>query len=67
MDQPYLLFLGDARDDLAAKSARGVLEWRPEWCLGQLRLDGCRTTLGLADMTVYAAKAFDSTMCTVPA
>ena len=55
MDQPYLLFLGDARDDLAAKSARGVLEWRPEWCLGQLRLDGCRTTLGLADMTVYAA------------
>ncbi len=30
MNTPYLLFLGDARDDLAAKSARGVLDWRPE-------------------------------------
>ena len=57
MDQPYLLFLGDARDDLAAKSARGVLEWRPEVCLGELRLDGCRTTLGLPEMTVEAAAA----------
>ncbi len=57
MDQPYLLFLGDARDDLAAKSARGVLEWRPEVCLGELRLDGCRTTLGLPEMTVEEAAA----------
>ena len=55
MDRPYLLFLGDAPDDLAAKSARGVLDWRPEWCLGQLRLDGCRATLGIADMSVEAA------------
>ncbi len=57
MDRPYLLFLGDARDDLAAKSARGVLEWRPEACLGEFRLDGCRTTLGLPEMTVEAAAA----------
>ena len=57
MDQPYLLFLGDARDDLAAKSARGVLEWRPEVCLGELRLDGCRITLGLPEMTVEEAAA----------
>ncbi len=57
MDQPFLLFLGDARDDLAAKSARGVLEWRPEVCLGELRLDGCRTTLGLPEMTVEEAVA----------
>ncbi len=55
MDRPYLLFLGDARDDLAAKSARGVLDWRPEWCLGQLRLDGCKTSLGLAEMPVEEA------------
>ncbi len=55
MNTPYLLFLGDARDDLAAKSARGVLDWRPEWCLGQLRLEGCKTNLGLAEMSVEEA------------
>ncbi|MCH7932101.1 MAG: DUF1611 domain-containing protein [Proteobacteria bacterium] len=55
MDTPYLLFLGDAGDDLAAKSARGVVDWRPEWCLGQLRLEGCKTSLGLAEMSVEEA------------
>ena len=36
--KPYLLFLGDVPDQLAAKTALGVVDWRPEWCLGQLRL-----------------------------
>ena len=44
MQPPYLLFLGDVGDQLAAKTAHGILEWRPEWCLGQLRLPGCRVT-----------------------
>ena len=35
----YLLFLGDAGDQLAAKTAQGIAHWRPEWCLGQLRLE----------------------------
>ncbi len=52
---PYLLFLGDARDDLAIKTARGILDWRPTWAAGQLRLPACRTTLGLPDMTVEDA------------
>jgi len=51
------LFLGDAHDDLAAKTAAGIAHWRPEWCLGQLRLPGCATTLGLPDMTVQEAAA----------
>lgn len=54
---PYLLFLGDAADDLAAKTAAGVAQWRPDWCLGQLRLDGCRADLGLPDMTIEEAAA----------
>ncbi len=54
---PYLLFLGDAPDQLAAKTAQGVAQWRPEWCLGQLRLDGCNADLGLEDMTLDAAAA----------
>jgi uncharacterized NAD-dependent epimerase/dehydratase family protein len=52
---PYLLFLGDAHDHLAAKTARGVVDWRPEWCLGQLRLEGCQATAGISDMSVAEA------------
>ncbi|HAT35496.1 MAG TPA: DUF1611 domain-containing protein [Rhodospirillaceae bacterium] len=47
---PYLMFLGDAVDQLAAKTANGVAFWRPDWCLGQLRLDGCKADIGLPDM-----------------
>ena len=52
---PYLMFLGDAHDALAAKTARGVAQWRPDRCVGQIRLPGCATDLGLADMTVAQA------------
>lgn len=54
---PYLLFLGDVHDQLAAKTAAGVAFWRPEWCLGQLRLPGCKADLKLPDMSVEAAAA----------
>ena len=33
IQHPYLMFLGDAPDRLAAKTAQGVADWRPEWCL----------------------------------
>jgi uncharacterized NAD-dependent epimerase/dehydratase family protein len=52
---PYLMFIGDAADQLAAKTAQGVVHWRPEWCLGQLRLDGCKADLGIPDMTLEDA------------
>jgi hypothetical protein len=35
---PYLLFLGDAPDQLAAKVARGIADWRPENSVGQFRM-----------------------------
>jgi uncharacterized NAD-dependent epimerase/dehydratase family protein len=54
---PYLLFIGDVPDDLAAKTAAGIVDWRPEWCLAQLRLPGCRADLGIAEMTVPQAAA----------
>ena len=53
---PYLLFLGDARDALAAKVALGVKQWRPENCLGQLSLPGCNADAGLPEMTVAEAR-----------
>ena len=55
--RPYLLFIGDARDQLAAKTAYGVAHWCPELCVGQLRLAGCEISVGLADMTVAEAAA----------
>jgi len=55
INTPYLLFLGDAEDQLAAKVARGIKDWRPEFALGQLRLPGCNADLGLPDMTIKEA------------
>jgi D-glutamate N-acetyltransferase len=54
---PYLLFIGDAPDQLAAKTADGIAFWRPEICLGQLRLPGCKADLRIPDMTVEEAAA----------
>ncbi len=57
IDPPYLLFLGDVADALAAKTAQGVVDWRPEFCLGQMRLAGCRADTGLPDMSPEEAAA----------
>jgi len=54
---PYLMFLGDAADQLAAKTAQGVKDWRPDWCIGQLRLADCKADLKLRDMTLDEAAA----------
>src|SRR5436309_1286404 len=54
---PYLLFIGDAPDQLAAKTAAGIAFWRPEICVGQLRLPGCKADLRLPDMTIEEAAA----------
>ncbi|MEP1932980.1 MAG: N-acetyltransferase DgcN [Roseibium sp.] len=56
--RPYLLFLGDVPDALAAKTATGIVDWRKDWCIGQVRLPGCAADTGLPDMTIAdAAKA----------
>lgn len=57
IETPYLLFLGDAPDMLAAKVAIGIRDWRPENAVGQLRLPGCGADLGLTDMTLAEARA----------
>lgn len=55
--KPYLLFLGDVHDQLAAKTAGGIVDWRPDWCVGQLRLEGCNADCGIADVTIEEAVA----------
>lgn len=57
IETPYLLFLGDAPDQLAAKVAQGIKDWRPENAVGQFRLPGCGADVGLTDMTLAEAKA----------
>lgn len=57
IERPYLLFLGDVPDALAAKTAYGVVDWRRDWCLGQRRLPGCAADTALPDMTVDEARA----------
>ena len=52
---PYLLFLGDAPDQLAAKVAQGIKDWRPDNALGQLRLPGCLADMGLKDLSIDQA------------
>ena len=49
---PYLLFIGDAADQLAAKTADGIAKWRPEWCVGQLRLPNCNADLRMPDVSL---------------
>jgi len=57
MQNPYLMFLGDVGDQLGAKTAQGIVDWRPEWCIGQLRLDGCAADLGIQDTSIANAVA----------
>lgn len=57
VNPPYLLFLGNAPDSLAAKTAQGVAQWRPQDCVGQWRLDACKADLGLPDMDAAQAYA----------
>ena len=56
IEHPYLIFLGDVPDALAAKTGLGIVDWRPEWCLGQFRLDGCQADANIPDLTIAEAK-----------
>lgn len=52
---PYLLFVGDAEDFLMAKVAKGIAYWRPEKCIGQMRLPEAKVDLGLTEMSIQEA------------
>jgi uncharacterized NAD-dependent epimerase/dehydratase family protein len=55
--KPYLLFFGDAPDDLAAKTSIGVFEWCPDDCVGQIRLPGCVPRVDLPELDIADAVA----------
>jgi len=57
LNAPYLLYLGDSRKVLEIKTARGIAQWRPELCLGELSLPDCEVTLDLPQLTLEQAVA----------
>jgi uncharacterized NAD-dependent epimerase/dehydratase family protein len=63
LQEPYLLYLGDCPDVHHAKTGAGIAHWRPEKCVGQMRLPDCPVDLGLPEMT--ARDALDANVRTV--
>jgi uncharacterized NAD-dependent epimerase/dehydratase family protein len=54
---PYLIFLGDEHRVTYAKTGKGIADWRPELCAGQLRLSTSALDLGLPELSVQQAQA----------
>lgn len=52
---PYLLFIGDATDQLSIKMARGAADWRPELCVGEYSVAGCTVSTGIEKMDISQA------------
>lgn len=57
VEAPYLIFVGDAKDELAAKTGYGIVDWHPERVLGQLRFAHAAADLGVTDLTIDEAAA----------
>ena len=55
LKKPYVLFIGDVEDDLAAKVAHGIADWRPNECVGQIKLPGCKANIDLPVLTIESA------------
>lgn len=57
IEGPYLLFLGSEKSRTYAKTGAGLAQWRPDLCMGQLRLTSDAVDLGLAEHSVASAAA----------
>ncbi|TAK55462.1 MAG: DUF1611 domain-containing protein [Gammaproteobacteria bacterium] len=56
-EAPFVVFFGDIGDEIYGKTGLGLVEWRRNDCLGQVRLPGCSVDAGVPDLAVAAAKA----------
>jgi len=54
---PYLVFVGDQEDIAYAKTGFGLVDWRRELVVGQLRLTDSAVDLGVPNMDLGAAAA----------
>ena len=54
---PFVVFFGDINEESWGKTGLGLVHWRPEACVGQVRLPGCGVDAGVPDLSVAAAKS----------
>ena len=54
---PYLIFVGDQQKPGYAKTGFGLVDWRRELVVGQLRLSGDAVDLGVPDIDLRDAAA----------
>lgn len=57
LQPPCLIYFGDVGDLGHAKTGLGLIQWRPEYCMGQMRIPGCQVDGGLRDMSIDDAVA----------
>lgn len=57
LPRPYLLFLGDTTVPGFAKTALGLKDWAPDFCVGEFALAGATVSTGLPRLTPKAAAA----------
>jgi len=55
-EPPYAIFLGDEADPGFAKTGYGLVEWRNELCVGQIRFPGSPIDLGLPELSLADLK-----------
>jgi uncharacterized NAD-dependent epimerase/dehydratase family protein len=55
ISHPYLVFLGDNKSQVFAKTAYGLAQWAPDSCVGQLCFPECETDAGLPNVSVTEA------------
>ena len=56
IEQPYILFLGEAKSLQDAKTAYGIFKWNPDSCLAQYCYDNCTISLDLPQYSFAEAK-----------
>lgn len=57
LPQPYLLFLGDISEPEHAKTAFGLYDWAPEYCIGEFACSSGSVSVGLPAMSPKVAKS----------
>src|SRR6056297_1796115 len=55
LKSPYLILVGDEKQPTFAKTGLGIVQWRRDRVVGQLRLSPDAVDLGVPDMDVHAA------------
>jgi len=56
IQSPYILFLGDATEQMSIKLATSISYWRPDLAIAEIALDACTVSTSLPKMDLISAK-----------